>query len=110
MNKEKLEIWKEKYKKEWEKFKALDNGEKLFYDYIKTKEKQKKIQEKLKAQAEKEKKREARALIILAKLLLKELDKEQLQAFIERHSADFIQKERGKEINYSKYILKLLNQ
>jgi len=108
MNREKLEVWKEKYKKEWEKFEALDNGEKLFYDYIKAKEKLKKTQEKLKAQAEKERKREARALIILAKIILKTQKTEVIKSLIERNNNDFLQKERGKLIDYSQYIYRLL--
>ncbi|MDQ7055263.1 MAG: hypothetical protein Q9M89_01640 [Persephonella sp.] len=70
---------------------------------MKIKEKQKKIKEK-------EKKREARALIILAKLLLKTMDKERIRTFLDQHREHFIQKERNKSIDYSTYIYKILKE
>ncbi len=106
---EKLKTFKKKYPNEWKKFEHLEDGEKLFYEYISAKEKMKRAKEKIQAISEKERKREARALIILSKLLIR-YNKDFASNFIQKHSADFIQKERGKEIDYSKYILKLLEQ
>ncbi len=110
MNREKLEIYKQRYAKDWEKFKHLENAEKLFYEYAKAKEKLERTKEKVMAQTQKEKKREARALIILAKLLISHLGPEQVRHFVLSRRNEFIQKERGKEIDYSKYIFNLLDK
>lgn len=107
--KEKVEIFKQKYPGEWKKFEFLEDAEKLFYEYIKAKEKLKQAKEKIQAISEKERKREARALIILSKLLIK-YNKDFISDFIQEHKQELIQKERGKEIDYSKYILKLLQE
>jgi len=107
MNNEKLQLYLQKYKKQWERFKDLPDGIKLFYEWAKAKEKQKKIQEKLKAKTERERKREARALIILAKLMIKE-NPQLVEQLINKHYDEFKQKERGKEVDYAYYISKLL--
>jgi hypothetical protein len=98
---------KEKYQKLWEE---VGGDEELFLKLVKLKEKEKKFKEELKYKTEKERKREARALIILAKLLLKELDKEKLISFIETNKKEFIQKERKEEVDYSVYVLRLIEK
>ena len=113
MNREKLEIFKQKYASEYEKFLNQfdkDTAEKLFYEYAKAKEKLKQTKEKIQAISEKERKREARALIIFAKLILKNIKKDEILNFIEQHRQEFTQKERGKEIDYSKYLVKFLEE
>ena len=105
----KLDFLKQKYKKDWEKFKDIDNGEKLFLEYVKAKEKLLKVKEKTKAFQEKERKREARALIILAKLFIK-LYPNNVKDIINQYKDEFIQKEGKKDIDYSKYILKMLSK
>lgn len=106
---EKVEIFKQKYPNEWKKFEYMEDGEKLFYEYIKAKEKLKQAKEKIQAISEKERKREARALIIFAKLVIKH-NKDFVLEFLSKYPDELVQKERGKEIDYSKYILKLLEQ
>ncbi len=103
-----IDLLKQKYKKDWEYFKNIDNGEKLFIEFVKAKEKIRKVKEKTKAIQEKERKREARALIILAKLLI-DLYPNRIEKIINQHKDKFIQKEGKKEIDYSKYIQKILN-
>ena len=98
---------KEKYQKLYEE---VGGDEELFLKLVKLKEKEKRLKEELKLKSEKEKKREARALIILAKLLIKEIDKEKLISFIQTNKKEFIQKERKEEVDYSKYVLKLLEE
>ena len=100
-----IEVMKQKYQKLWEE---VGGDEELFLKLVKLKEKEKRLKEELKYRSEKERKREARALIILCKLLLKELDKEKLISFIETNKDKFIQKERKEEVDYSKYVLKLI--
>ena len=102
---ENLEVLKQKYKKLWE---MVGGDEELFLKLVKLKEKEKKLKEELKYRSEKERKREARALIILAKLLMNEIRKEDLINFIEKNKDKFIQKERKEEIDYAKYVLKLI--
>ncbi len=102
-----IDLLKQKYKKDWDYFKDIDNGEKLFLEFVKAKEKILKVKEKTKAIQEKERKREARALIILAKLLI-ELYPDRIEKIINQHKDKFIQKEGKKEIDYSKYIWKLI--
>ena len=99
-----IEVMKQKYQKLWEEI----QDEKLFLEIVKLKEKEKKLKEKLLSKTEKERKREARALIILCKLLIQELKKEDLINFIEKNKDKFIQKERKEEIDYSKYVLRLI--
>ncbi len=107
--KEKVETLKQKYPADWKRFEFLGDGEKLFYEYIKAKEKMKKAKEKIQAISERERKREARALIIFAKSVIKH-DKDFVKEFLSKYPDELIQKERGKEIDYSKYILKLLQE
>jgi len=114
MNIEKLNIYKQKYQKEYEKFKnkyiSLDNDEldKMFYKHISLKEKQKQLDKKLKKKAEKNKKLETQALIIFAKLMLKIVSNEKINEILNRHKDYFIIKRKNKEIDLSKYIRKLM--
>ncbi len=103
-----IDLLKQKYKKDWDYFKNIDNGEKLFLEFVKAKEKILKVKQKTKAIQEKERKREARALIILAKLLI-ELEPDLIKKVLIENNDKFIQKEGRKEIDYSKYIYKLIN-
>ena len=104
--KENLEVLKQKYQNLWQEI----GDEKLFLELVRIKEREKNIKEKIKKKTEKERKREARALIILAKLLMKDIKKEELIKFIEAHKTDFIQKDKKETVDYSKHILKLLEE
>jgi hypothetical protein len=110
INKSKLDIYKIKYPKLWEEVKELENAEELFLKQIKIKERDRKIKDIIEQKKKKERKRETRALIIFAKLMLKELSKNEIEKLLNKYSKEFIQKERGKEIDYSKYIWKLIEK
>jgi len=107
-----IEDLKEKYQKDWKRFQKefdYETAEKLFLEFAKAKEKMRKAKEKLQMQKERTKKREARALIILSKLILKKYP--QLVAKILRENeAEFVKKEGKKEVDYSQYVMNLLKK
>lgn len=112
MSVDKFELLKEKYRKDWERLVSELGEEKaleVFLKYARAKERLLRAKERVQAITERERKREARALIILSKLLIREkpeVVKEVLQAF----PSEFIQRERKQDIDYSGYIIQLLQK
>ena len=106
-----LEMYKEKYKKIWEEYKNLDPllAEKLFLKHVRALERVNKIKHKLETVSERERKREARALIILAKILIQN-HKDLVKETLSNNQDKFKSKEGKVELDYSKYILKLLQE
>jgi methyl coenzyme M reductase subunit C-like uncharacterized protein (methanogenesis marker protein 7) len=104
-----LEELKALYPKVWEKYKGMEKeiAEMLFLEHVKAIQKIKKIEEKIEKITERERKREARALIILAKLLLQENPK-LVKEILEKHQEKFQQKEGRVELDYSNYVRKIL--
>jgi hypothetical protein len=97
------------YPRVWEKYQSLDKelAEELFLEHVKAIQKIKKTEEKIEKITERERKREARALIILSKIVLKE-NPELVKEIIERYKEEFKQKEGRVELDYSKYVRKFL--
>ena len=106
-----LEMYKEKYKKIWEEYKNLDPllAEKLFLKHVRALERVNKIKHKLETVSERERKREARALIILAKIVLRE-NKDLARNILLNYANEFKGKEGKVELDYSKYIAKFINK
>ena len=104
-----LEELKSLYPKVWEKYKGMEKelAEELFLEHVKALQKIKKTEEKIEKITERERKREARALIILSKILIKESPK-LVKEILERYQGEFQQKEGRVELDYSKYVRKLL--
>jgi uncharacterized protein YktB (UPF0637 family) len=104
-----LEELKRLYPKVWEKYQSLERelAEELFIEHVKALQKIKKTEEKIEKITERERKREARALIILSKILIKESPK-LVKEILERYQGEFQQKEGRVELDYSRYIKKLL--
>ena len=100
-----IEVLKQKYQKLWQE---CAGDEKLFMSLAKVKEKERKLYEKLRSKTKIERSREARALIIFAKLILKTMKKDEVLSFLEAHKDDFLQKERNQLIDYSHYIRNML--
>ncbi len=111
MSDNELEVLKERYKKIWEQYQGLDSkiAEKLFLKHVRAIERIHKIQNKLEAVSEKERKREARALIIFAKIVLRE-HKDLAKNILLSYANEFKGKEGKVELDYSKYIAKFLNK
>ncbi|MFN3264818.1 MAG: hypothetical protein ACK42C_07950 [Aquificaceae bacterium] len=112
MREKKLEMFKEKYQQDWERFRSelpTEKAEELFYKWALAKERLKKAKEKALAVSERERKREARALIILAKILIREMPSK-VSAILNEFPHEFIQKEGRQEVDYSVYVRRLLPQ
>jgi hypothetical protein len=104
-----LEELKARYPRIWKKYEGMEKelAEELFLKHMKVIQKVKKTEEKIEKITEREKKREARALIILAKLLIKENPK-LVGEILEKYKEEFRQKEGRIELDYAKYIKKFL--
>ena len=74
---------------------------------VKIKEREKKLREQIASKTEKERKREARALIILSKIMIRE-NPNLINQVLSRYQQEFIQKESKDEIDYTIYIRRLL--
>jgi hypothetical protein len=105
-----LEELKRLYPKVWEKYQSLERelAEELFIEHVKALQKIKKTEERIERITERERKREARALIILSKLLIKE-NPNLIREIIEKYQGEFRQREGRVELDYSKYVRKFLD-
>ncbi len=106
-----LEELKARYPRIWKKYEGLEKelAEELFLKHVKALQKIKKTEEKIEKITEREKKREARALIILAKIMIKENQK-LVKEILEKYKEEFKQKEGRVELDYAKYIKKFLGE
>ncbi len=104
-----IEALKQRYPKVWAEYQTLDPSvaEKLFIKHIRALERVEKAKRKLLTASEREKKREARALIILSKLLIAH-HPEIVRQILSQYTADFQAKEGAVLIDYAKYITRLL--
>ena len=104
-----IEALKQRYQKVWAEYQSLDPtvAEKLFLKHVRALERVEKAKRKLLTVSERERKREARALIILAKLIISE-HPNIVRQIVSNHVSDFHAKEGAVLVDYSKYIYRLL--
>ena len=104
-----VEELKTRYQKIWAEYQSLDSviAEKLFLKHVRAIERVEKAKRKLLTVSERERKREARALIILAKLIISERQ-DVVKQILSHHISDFLNKEGAVLVDYSKYIYRLL--
>ena len=105
-----IEALKQRYPKVWAEYQNLDPAvaEKLFVKHVRALERVERAKRKLLTASEKERKREARALIILAKLIISE-HPDIVKQILSTRQIDFVGKEGAVEVDYSKYITRLLS-
>lgn len=93
-----LELYKQRHKKEWEKFK---HNEKLWRQWVYAKEKEKIAKEKIQRIMSKDR---TRALIVLATEMIR-LFPGEIKKMIEQRKINLVQRKGKKDFDYSSLIL-----